>query len=44
MKKRVTLSIDSKTWSDFQKKCKEDFLVPSLEIDKHMKEKVEGWM
>lgn len=44
MKKKVTLSIDSKSWSRFKTKCKDDYLIPSLEIEKFIKQETNRWI
>lgn len=41
-KRRVVLKINVKIWERYKKKCKIDYLTPSFEIEKYMKEKLEG--
>lgn len=42
-KSRIVLKIKPLIWKRYKKKCKEDYLIPSFEIEKFMKEKSE-WM
>lgn len=40
MQKRVTLSIDSKVYEDFQKFCKENDIIASKRIERLMSEEM----
>jgi len=42
MKKKVTLSVDSKIYSDYQKYCEENAIMLSKKIELLMKKELEG--
>lgn len=41
MQKRVTLSIDSKVYSDFQKFCEENDIIVSKRVERLMNKEIE---